>query len=106
MADLNRAWSETTAGTDSGATATHAAASGITHIVTSISGHTDTDSTLRVLDGTTVVWEGKIDISVEGTQIKSPPGLMIVCTPGNKADFVISSSTSDSQANANGFSIP
>ena len=99
-------WNETTAGTDSGATATHAADSDQYHVVTHVGGHVDADSILKVLDGTTVVWESKIDISVEGFQINSPPGLHIVCTKGNKADFVIASSSSDCQANIGGYSIP
>mgnify|MGYP003630899253 CR=1 FL=1 len=97
---------ETLAGTDSGAAATHAAKSDKYFVVTHISGHTDTDSLLRILDGTDVVWESAIDISLEGIQIKSPPGLNIVCSKGNKADFVIVSSTSDCQANIGGYEIP
>ena len=55
--DLNKAWSETTAGTGSGATATHAAASGVSHVVTHISGHSDTEATLQLKDGSTVIGE-------------------------------------------------
>jgi hypothetical protein len=55
--DLNKAWSETTAGTGSGATATHAAATGATHIVTHVSGHSDKDATLQLKDGSTVIGE-------------------------------------------------
>ena len=55
--DLNKAWSETTAGTGSGATATHAAASGVSHVVTHISGHSDKDATLQLKDGSTVIGE-------------------------------------------------
>ena len=46
--DLNKAWSETTAGTDSGATATHAAESNVAHVVTHVSGHGDADATIQL----------------------------------------------------------
>ena len=55
--DLNKAWSETTAGTTSGATATHAAATGVSHVITSVSGHSDTPCTLSLKDGSTVLAE-------------------------------------------------
>jgi len=55
--DLNKAWSETTAGTGSGATATHAAASNVSHVITHISGHSDKDATLQLKDGSTVIGE-------------------------------------------------
>lgn len=57
MLELNRAWDETTAGTGSGATATHAAETGVSHIVTHVSGHSDRDATLQLKDGSTVVGE-------------------------------------------------
>ena len=41
-------WSETTAGTDSGAVATKAAISDRQHFVTSVSGHTDSDSIITI----------------------------------------------------------
>ena len=55
--DLNKAWSETTAGTGSGATATHAAESNVSHVITHISGHSDKDATLQLKDGSTVIGE-------------------------------------------------
>jgi len=55
--DLTNAWSETTAGTASGATATHAAVSSVSHVITSVSGHSDTACTLSLKDGSTVLAE-------------------------------------------------
>lgn len=103
--DLNRAWDETTAGTNSGATATHAAATDIAHVVTHISGHGDADATIQLKDGSTVIAEWKIDVSVEGTQFEPITGVW-VGTPGNAVAAVISASTSDCQINLAGFSIP
>ena len=97
-------WSETQLGTGSGATATHAAATGVRHFVTSVSGHTDKDTTLRILDGSDVMAEFKLDFSVEGTQFKPWTGC-IPCTTAASCSAVIGDSTSDSQVNINGFSV-
>jgi hypothetical protein len=102
--DLNKAWSETTAGTDSGATATHAAASNVAHVVTHISGHGDADSTIQLKDGTTVLAEWKLDVSVEGFQFYPINGVW-AGTPGNTVSAVISASSADCQVNIAGFSI-
>ena len=98
-------WSETTAGTDSGAIATHAAASNVQHFVTGVSGHTDKDSLITNSDGTTVVWQSKIDISLQGFTFVFPD-LTIPCTPGNLAKVVLAESTADAQVNLQGYSIP
>lgn len=103
---MKRPWSETQAGTNAGATAAHSAETGVTHFVTHISGHTDTDATVQILDDSTVVWETKIDISLEGTQIKPAENLCIPITPGNACSAVISASTADCQINVGGYSIP
>jgi hypothetical protein len=97
-------WSETTAGTNSGAVATHSAITDRQHFVTSISGHTDTDSIITIKDGTTIVWETKIDVSVEGTSFSfTTPCIPI--TPGANAVGTIASSSSDSQVNLTGYTI-
>lgn len=97
-------WSETTAGTGSGATATHAAVTGRTHFVTSVSGHTDTDATVQIRDGVTVKAELKIDISIEGFQIKPWVGCIPI-TPGTACSAVLSASTSDAQVNISGYTL-
>ena len=60
-------WSETGTGTNDGATAIHAAstigAANRTYFVTNISGHTDMDSIVQVLDGTTVKWETAVAVA-------------------------------------------
>ena len=97
-------WSETTAGTNSGATATHAAATNVQHFVTGVSGHGDQDATLQIKDGSTVMAEFKIDVSVEGISFKPWTGLIPI-TPGAACSAVISASGSDCQVNINGFSV-
>ena len=97
-------WSETTAGTDSGAVATHTAITSRQHFVTSISGHTDADSIITIKDGTTIVWETKIDVSAEGFSFSfAIPCLPI--TPGANAVGTIASSSADAQANLTGYTI-
>ena len=97
-------WSETTAGTDSGAVATHSAISDRQHFVTSVSGHTDADSIITIKDGTTIVWETKIDVSVEGFSFSfNVPCLPI--TPGANAVGTIAASSADSQVNLTGYTI-
>jgi len=103
--DLTNAWSETTAGTDSGATATHAAATNVSHVVTHVSGHGDADSTIQLKDGSTVLAEWKLDVSVEGFQFQPQNGVWIG-TPGNAVSAAISASSADCQVNIAGFSIP
>ena len=55
--ELNKAWSETQAGTGAGAVATHAAATGVSHIITHVSGHSDTEATLQLRDGASTIAE-------------------------------------------------
>ena len=102
--DLNKAWSETQLGTDEGATATHALASGVSHIVTHVSGHVDEDATLQLLDGSTVLAEWKIDFSSEGSQFYPISGIW-AGTPGNTVSAAIANSNADCQVNIAGFSI-
>ena len=101
----NRPFSATAAGTDSGATASAAAVTDRAFFVTSISGHTDTDAIITIEDGSTVVWESKIDISLEGFSFNFP-GLLVPCTPGAAANGKVASSTTDCQVNITGFSLP
>lgn len=102
--DLNEGWSETEAGTGSGATATKdAGATGVSHVVTHVSGHSDIDATLQLKDGSTVLAEWKIDASVEGFQFNIPPGVW-VGTAATAITGVISASSADCQVNLAGFS--
>lgn len=103
--DLNRGWSATAAGTNAGATATKTGVTGVAWIVTHVSGHTDTDATLQLKDGSTVLAEWKIDISLEGFQFEIPGGVWS-CSEGAAVTAVISASTSDCQVNMSGFGIP
>ncbi len=102
---LNNAWDATAAGTDSGATATKAAVADAVHVVTHVSGHTDADATLQLRDGSTVLAEWKIDVSLEGFQFKIPSGVW-VCSTNTAVNAVISASTADCQANIAGYTIP
>ena len=87
-------WSETAAGTDSGAIATHSAITSRQHFVTSVSGHTDADSIIKIKDGTTVVWVAKIDVSAEGFSFSfAIPCIPI--TPGANVIAAIESSNND-----------
>jgi len=97
-------WSETAVGTDSGATATHAAVSSNTHVVTCISGHVDADSLLQILDGTTVVWESKIDVSVEGFSFHFS-GLSVPATRSALIAGKIAASSADCQVTICGHTI-
>tara|TARA_Y100000401_G_C8317735_1_gene223499 strand:+ start:374 stop:727 length:354 start_codon:yes stop_codon:yes gene_type:complete len=107
-------FSETAVGTDSGASATHAAeavadtgsSSSVTvnrtHVVTSISGHTDADSIITIESpASTVVWQSKIDVSVEGTSFNFP-GIAVEGVPGAAILGKIASSSSDCQVNISG----
>tara|TARA_Y100000310_G_C20576226_1_gene760547 strand:- start:554 stop:853 length:300 start_codon:yes stop_codon:yes gene_type:complete len=94
-------WSATKAGTNSGATATKAAQDNRMYIVTAISGHGDADSIITVKDDTTIIWESKIDVSVEGTSFHFA-GLNLSCSMGNKAEGALASSSSDCQITISG----
>lgn len=102
---MSSGWSATTAGTNSGATATQAAEANKSHVVTHVSGHGDADATLQLRDGSTVLAEWKIDVSVEGWQINIPPGIW-PCSTNTAANAVLSASSSDCQVNMTGFTIP
>jgi len=107
--DATSVFSVTTAGTNAGATATQAAATGKIHIVRHISGHTDADSIIQVLGGAagaTVIFETKIDVSLNGFgfAISIPDG--IVGVPGVAVSGVIATSTADCQVNISGYSVP
>tara|TARA_Y100001938_G_C8031436_1_gene400873 strand:+ start:806 stop:1123 length:318 start_codon:yes stop_codon:yes gene_type:complete len=98
-------WSDFTAGTDSGATATQAAATGKQHFVTGIYGFVDADSALSVKAGSSVVAEWAIDVSVDGGNF-SYTGLMIPITPGSAANGVLAASSADCGVTLQGFTIP
>ena len=92
----------TAVGTDSGASATQSAANTDTYIATALNGHTDTDSLLTIESPAgTVLWESKIDISLEGTTF-SFPNLQIRGAAGQAIVGKIASSTSDAQVNISG----
>ena len=97
-------WSETTAGTDSGAAATKAAESGSQHFVTGISGHTDADSLITIKDGSTVILESYLDIDVAGKDFHCA-GLVLPVTPGAAASGNIAASGSDCQVTIWGITI-
>ena len=94
-------WSATKAGTNSGATATKAAQDNRMYVVTAVSGHVDADSVITVKDGTTIIWESKVDISIEGTSFHFA-GLNLACRMGNKAEGALASSSSDCQITISG----
>ncbi len=96
----------TAVGTNAGATAIQAApGAGLNHFVTHISGHTDTDSLIQILDGATVVWESKIDVSLEGTSFGFYVGNVAISSNA-AAGGKIASSTTDCQVNISGYTIP
>ena len=105
MNSMNRRWTATAAGTNSGATATQSGVTGITSIVDHVSGHTDADATLQLKTGATVLAEWKIDVSLEGFQFNIPSGVWPATTAAD-VTAVISASTADCQVNIAGFAIP
>jgi hypothetical protein len=96
-------WYEYKAGTNSGATAPHAAATGKMHVATSLSGHTDADSLLQIIDGTTVVWETKLDVSLVGIHFSFP--VWVPATPGAAISGKIASSSADCHVHICGYTI-
>ena len=95
-------FSATAAGTGSGATATQAADSSQAFVVTNISGHVDEDQTLTIESpASTILWEAKIDISVEGTSFNFP-GLMIPCDRNTAVLGKLAGSSSDCQVTISG----
>lgn len=97
-------WSETAAGAGSGASATHALSANNNHVVTSISGHVDADSIVTIKSATTIIWESKIDISVEGFSF-SFDGLSVLGVKGEAVSGNIASSSSDCQVNISGYTL-
>lgn len=107
MHPASSSWNETAAGTDSGATATHAAAAGKMHFAEHISGHSDADSIIQIIeDGSTVLWETKLVTAQNGNgfAVNVPRG--IHAQPGLSIAGKVVSSSSDCQVNLAGFSIP
>ena len=107
-------FSETAAAAGSGATATHAAAAGSngspdrTHIVTALSGWAAAESVPQILggsNGTTIIFESKIDFSVEGHSFHFA-GLNVVGSPGAAVSGKLVTSSSDGQVNISGYSVP
>lgn len=98
-------WSATAAGTNSGATAEQAADANRQWIVTGIAGHVDADSLIQIKDGTDVLFESKIDVSVEGFSFGFS-GLVIPVGLGNAAQGVLTASTTDCQVTIWGHSAP
>tara|TARA_R110000744_G_scaffold271950_1_gene384952 strand:- start:3807 stop:4148 length:342 start_codon:yes stop_codon:yes gene_type:complete len=106
-------WDETAAGTNSGAQADHTAeassngSSPKTHVITSISGHTDLDGLIQILGGAagaTVIWESSIDVSAEGFSFNFP-GLNVHGDPGIAISGHIVGSTANCQVNISGYSL-
>jgi hypothetical protein len=84
-------------------TATHASIAGRHDFVSRISGHSDLDCFVRVLDGSDIIWEKVLDVSVDSS-FNEPVELII--TPGNSVSGVVSVATADCRVEVYGFSIP
>lgn len=97
-------WNEIQAGTSSGATATKAAISGMIHKVCQLSGHTDKDSLVQILDGSTVIFEVSRDVDVEGKTFHFTFPEPLQSTAGNAMSAVVADSTSDCFVSFGGFS--
>jgi|SRR3990167_1896452 len=97
-------FSEYTAGGASGATATHTGVAGRQHYVTHIDGWLDEDALIRIQDDTTVLWESKIDISLEGTTFSFEVGAIPI-TPGNDTSGFVNTSVADCAVRISGFTI-
>jgi hypothetical protein len=84
------------AGTDSGATATEAAttSTGGVHHVTCISGFSDADCKITVEDGSTVLLEIDLDVSLQGKSFHLS-GLNLQGTSNTAMNGKISASTAD-----------
>lgn len=94
----------TAAGTGSGATATIAADGQKSYVATCISGHTDADSIINITDGSSTLWESKIDVSAEGFSFHFP-GLNITTLNNSVIVGNVVSSSSDCQVTISGYSI-
>ena len=73
-----------------------------------MSGWADADSVLQILggsNGTTIIFESKIDFSVEGHSFHFA-GLNVVGSPGAAVSGKLVTSSSDGQVNISGYSVP
>jgi hypothetical protein len=98
-------WHENDEGTNNGASAVRAAEVNRQHFVTRVSGHSDLDTIIRILDGTSVIWEVYMDVSATGGSFSVDVGVIPI-TPGQSVTLSIVSSTIDCHANMTGFSRP
>tara|TARA_Y100001951_G_scaffold88955_2_gene80929 strand:- start:392 stop:703 length:312 start_codon:yes stop_codon:yes gene_type:complete len=98
----NGYFSATAAGTDSGATATQAANATQAFVVKNISGHVDADAVITIESpASTILWESKIDVSVEGFSFDFNP--CIPLTTRNTAILgKLSASSADCQVTISG----
>jgi hypothetical protein len=109
MSEIVGSWNETQAGTNAGATATHAAVTGRLHAATHISGYSDADSIITIHDGdgtATTLWATKLMVATngQGFAINLPNG--VKGTSGNAISAKIASSTAACQINIIGTTIP
>ena len=106
--DFGSPFSEYTAGTNSGATASHAAATGKRHYITDVTFWSDTDTIITLLAGTagaTVVWEGKLDVSVEGFNKTVRFDTPIIGDISVKVEAKVATSTTDCGVTMNGYTV-
>tara|TARA_R110002051_G_scaffold324339_1_gene421168 strand:- start:1217 stop:1522 length:306 start_codon:yes stop_codon:yes gene_type:complete len=98
---MNGYFSATAAGTDAGATATRSADATQAYVVCNISGHTDLDGVVTIESpAATILWETKIDVSVDGTSFDFNPK---ISTDRNVAVLgKIAGSTADCQVTISG----
>ena len=98
-------WNAYAAGTNAGATATKSAGGdGVRHKVCQISGHTDKDSVVSIIDGITTIWEIAIDVDVDGKWFHATFPEPLQGTPNTALTAVIASSTTDCFISFGGFS--
>jgi len=97
-------WQEETAGTSSGATATKAAATNVQHKIFWATFYCDADTLITITDGATVIWEGKVDVSVVGLTYHVTFPVPLVGSVGAAVTAVIASSSADCRVSFGGFS--
>ncbi len=98
-------WAEYTAGTNAGATATHAAESEVFHYITAATFFTDADSLLTIKSNSTTVWEGFVDVSVDGRTVHvSFPDSPLRGERGDPVSAIVTSSTGNCAVTLTGFS--
>jgi len=94
-------FSATAAGTDAATSATQAADESQAFVVTNISGHVDEDQTLTIESpASTILWEAKIDVSVEGTSFNFNP--VIPCKRNTAVIGKLAGSNADCQVTISG----